>query len=131
MRKRCVSRSPYWIVSADNAAGGVDGIRSAYVVPKLNGRVQRAGHDLAGVIAVPINAVDLGAMSGDSREGSRSMASVPDVEVLVVGARDDLVILAIPLDLGCSRCVIGKLQRHLPAAKVMYEDEAVHATCRE
>lgn len=126
-----MSRSPYRIMSADDAPGDSDMIRFAYIAPKLDGSIQRACHDLAWVVAVPVNTVDLGGMSGNGRKGSCSMASIPDVEVLVVGACNDLVILAIPFDLGCSSGIVGKLQRGLPTPKVMYEDEAVNSTCRE
>ena len=60
------------------------------------------------------------------------MTSIPDMKVFVVSTCNDLVVLAVPFDLGSSCCVVGKLQWRLPAAKIMYEDEAVYATsCQE
>src|SRR4051794_23301497 len=132
MRKGRVSRSPHWIMSADDATGFGDVVINAYIVPKFDCGVEGAGHDLVGVIAIPVNAIDLGGMRSDGRKGGCSVASVPDMQILVVGARDDLVISTVPLHLGRSGGIVGKLQRCLPAAEVMHEDEAVHTTgCEE
>ncbi len=129
MWKRSVSRSPDRVVSADDAARGCDVVLQAYVVPEFDSRVKRTGHDLVRVITIPVDAVNLGGVRSDSRKRIGPMASIPDVKVLVVSTCNNLVVLAVPLDLGCPCGVVGKLQWRLAAAKIMDEDKAVNAAC--
>lgn len=67
-------------------------------------------------------------MGSNSGKGCGSLSGIPDVQILIVGARNDLVVLAIPLDLGRSCREVGQLERSPLGAQIVHEYEAVHTT---
>jgi hypothetical protein len=83
---------------------------------------------LLGVIPVPINAIDFGAMGDNSGERCGSVADVPDVQALVMGTCNDLLILSVPLDLSRTCHKVSKFDDWAFVSQVMHKHEAVHTT---
>lgn len=123
--------SPDWIVGVDDTSRRVRRCSLADMVPELDSRIQRTCQDLRRIRAVPVDAINLGAMGNDGGERCSAFADIPDMEVFVVRTGNNLVVLTIPLYLGGSCCEVCKLEWCSLGTQVMDEDKAVNTASRK
>ena len=123
--------SPNGIVGVDDALRCVGCRCFSNLVPELDSRVKRTGQYLGRISTVPVDSVDLGTVRINGADWRSTFTDIPDMEVLIMSTGNDLVVLAVPLDLRCACCEVCKLEGRSLRTQVMDENKAVNTACGE
>ena len=128
MRKWSMAGSPNRIIGVDDTPGCVRCRYFPNLAPELDSRVKRTGQYLGRISTVPVDPVNLGTVRINGADWRSTFTDVPDMKVLIMSTGNDLVVLAIPLDLCCACREVCKLERRSLGPQVVYENKAVNTT---